>query len=338
MSKRKVRAAIVGCGMIADFHLAALRDNAEIVGVYDASKERREAFGKKYGIPVMDSEEALWESETELVSVCTPSGTHAGFAVAALRAGKHVAVEKPLALNVADCQKIIGEAKRARKLCAPISQLRFSETVRRVRAAVEEGKLGRLTLCGLSMKYYRAPEYFSDSSWRGTFAMDGGGALMNQGIHGIDLLRFLAGEPVEVQGSVATLLHRIEVEDTAVASLTFADGALGVIEGATSVRPGYPRRIELCGTEGSILMEEDSVLRADLRGFECSKEQSAAGGCQDPAAISTAGHMRQYANILAAIRGEEELFYTAEDAMKTVRLICAIYESSKTGERIRFVD
>ncbi len=338
MSRRKVRTAIVGCGMISDFHAAALREGAELVGVYDANPTRRAAFAKKYEISAFDSEAALWNSDAELVSVCTPSGTHAELAISALRAGKHVAVEKPLALNERDCLQVIEEAKRAGKLCAPISQLRFSESVRQVRAAVERGLLGRLTLCGLSMKYFRSPEYFAGSSWRGTFAMDGGGALMNQGIHGIDLLRFLAGEAVEVQGKVATLLHEIEVEDTAVAAITFANGALGVVEGATSVCPGYPRRIELCGTDGSILMEEDAVVRADVPGFDFTSEESAAGGFKDPAAISAAGHMRQFSNILAAIRGEKELFYTAEDAMKTVRLICAIYESSKTGKRIRFVD
>lgn len=335
MSKRNIKVIIIGCGMIADFHVAALRslEGVELVGVYDASEERRLAFGKKYGLEVFSSEKAIWASDCDLVAICTPSGTHAPLALAALSAGKNVAVEKPLALNYEDCLKVVNAAKEAGKLCAPISQLRFSDSVVAVKKAIDDGLLGRITLIDLSMKYFRAESYYK-GSWRGTFAMDGGGALMNQGIHGIDIMRFLGGNVTEVQGTVKTLVHDIEVEDTAVANVIFENGALGTICGATSVRPGYPRRMEICGDKGSIVMEEDTIVRADVEGFSFEKSESVAGGHNDPAAISSEGHRKQYTDILAALQGEKELAYSATDAAETVRLIASVYASSKKRQAV----
>lgn len=334
MSKRKIKAAVIGCGMIADFHVAALRslEGVEVCGVYDTNEDKRRTFGGKYGLNVYSSVDEVWKSDCDLVAICTPSGTHASLALAALGAGKNVAVEKPLALNYADCLKMASAA--AGRICAPISQLRFSDSVIAVKRAIDEGRLGRVTLIDLSMKYFRDESYYA-GSWRGTFAMDGGGALMNQGIHGIDIMRFLGGKAKGVQGLVRTLTHDIEVEDTAVANVVFESGALGTIAAATSVNPGYPRRLEICGDEGSIIMEEDRIVKADVKNFSIGKNESTVAACSDPSAISSEGHRRQYENIISALRGEKELAYTAEEAGETVRLIASIYDSSRNG---RFIE
>ena len=184
----------------------------------------------------------------------------------------------------------------------------------------------------LSMKYYRAPSYYA-GSWRGTKAMDGGGALMNQGIHGIDMMCGLLGYPISVSGHTATLLHDIEVEDTAVASLVFPNGTLGVIDGSTAVTHAKPRRWELCGTTASLTLEEDVIVHTD--GIDLlSRTESGYKSFSDPTAISTDLHEYQFCNILAAIAGNEPLFYTSEEALKTVAVITAIYESSRTGKTI----
>lgn len=330
MPDHKIKTAIIGCGMIADFHVAALRaiEGVEICGVYDASENRRNAFGKKHGLNVFSSEDEIWRLDCDLVSICTPSGTHASLAVAALGAGKNVAVEKPLALTYGDCLKVIEAAKG--KICAPISQLRFSDSVLAVKKAIDEERLGRITLINLSMKYFRDESYYA-GSWRGTFAMDGGGALMNQGIHGIDIMRFLGGKAKGVQGIVRTLTHNIEVEDTAVANVVFESDALGTIDAATSVKPGYPRRLEICGDKGSIVLEEDAVVKADVNNFSIVENKTSVAAHSDPSAISAEGHRRQYDNIVSAIRGEKKLAYTAAEAAETVKLITSIYDSSRKG-------
>lgn len=336
MSNLKIKAAIIGCGMIANFHYNALCSlGVAVSGVYDEYLPAAKAFGEKNNVSVFSSLKKLFDSDVDLVAVCTPSGTHAQIAVDALASGKHIAVEKPLALNYEDCLRVIEVADNAKKICAPISQLRFSPSVARVKATLESGGIGRLVMASVYMKYFREKAYYTSSPWKGTEKMDGGGALMNQGIHGIDLLCFLAGEVKTVFGRTATLLHDIETEDTAVASLEFVSGALGTIEGATSTRPGYPRKLELCGVDGSIIMQEDTVVgyHPESLNLRCDT-QTAAGGFTDPAAISSDGHTTQYKNILAAIRGKEQLYYTPQDAAKTVRLINAIYRSAKTSKPV----
>ena len=336
MLKDKIKIIIIGCGVIADFHVNALQSikDVQILGVYDANEEKCKVFAEKYAIDAFYSIEDVWNSDCDMVAICTPSGTHATLAISAMNAGKNVAVEKPLALNYEDCLKVVDMAEKNKKLCAPISQLRFSSSVLAVKKAVDNGLLGKMAIVDLSMKYFRSDAYYN-GSWRGTFAMDGGGALMNQGIHGLDVMRFICGDVVEVQGVVKTIVHDIEVEDTAVANIVFKNGALGTVCGTTSIRPGYPRRMEICGSKGSIVMEEDTVLKADVDGFDFENSTSMAGGFSDPTAIASDGHKKQYLNIVSALKGETPLAYTSRDASETVKLITAIYESSKQGNPIK---
>lgn len=329
----KIKAALIGCGMIADTHLTALLNaGADVVGVYDANLDRAADFAAARGMKAYNSMDELLSDDITVVSVCTPSGTHASLAETIMEHGKYAIVEKPMALTVEECARIIEVEKKTGRFCAPISQLRFSPVFRQVRTAIEEGRFGRMIMGLLSMKYYRAPSYYA-GSWRGTKAMDGGGALMNQGIHGIDMMCGLLGYPISVSGHTATLLHDIEVEDTAVASLVFPNGTLGVIDGSTAVTHAKPRRLELCGTTASLTLEEDVIVHTD--GIDLlSRTESGYKSFSDPTAISTDLHEYQFCNILAAIAGNEPLFYTSEEALKTVAVITAIYESSRTGKTI----
>lgn len=329
----KIKAALIGCGMIADTHLTALLNaGANVVGVYDANLDRAADFAAARGMKAYNSMDELLSDDITVVSVCTPSGTHASLAETIMEHGKYAIVEKPMALTVEECARIIEVEKKTGRFCAPISQLRFSPVFRQVRTAIEEGRFGRMIMGLLSMKYYRAPSYYA-GSWRGTKAMDGGGALMNQGIHGIDMMCGLLGYPISVSGHTATLLHDIEVEDTAVASLVFPNGTLGVIDGSTAVTHAQPRRLELCGTTASLTLEEDVIVHTD--GIDLlSRTESGYKSFSDPTAISTDLHEYQFCNILAAIAGNEPLFYTSEEALKTVAVITAIYESSRTGKTI----
>ena len=329
----KIKAALIGCGMIADTHLTALLNaGADVVGVYDANLDRAADFAAARGMKAYNSMDELLSDDITVVSVCTPSGTHASLAETIMEHGKYAIVEKPMALTVEECARIIEVEKKTGRFCAPISQLRFSPVFRQVRTAIEEGRFGRMIMGLLSMKYYRAPSYYA-GSWRGTKAMDGGGALMNQGIHGIDMMCGLLGYPISVSGHTATLLHDIEVEDTAVASLVFPNGTLGVIDGSTAVTHAKPRRLELCGTTASLTLEEDVIVHTD--GIDLlSRTESGYKSFSDPTAISTDLHEYQFCNILAAIAGNEPLFYTSEEALKTVAVITAIYESSCTGKTI----
>ena len=332
---RPLKAALIGSGMIADTHLAAMQGAGIVpVGIYSLDKASAARYAEAHHMAHYDSIEDLLAGEADLAAVCTPSGTHTELAVSLMEHGKHAVVEKPVILTREAGEQLLAAEKRTGKICAPISQLRFSETYRAVKGAVERGEFGKLVLGLLSMKYYRSEAYFA-GSWRGTKAMDGGGALMNQGIHGVDMLCGLLGYPEKICGHAATLHHEIEVEDTAAASLVFPGGTLGVIDASTAVRHAKPRRLELCGTAASVVMEEDILVSAEgisLTGGQKSAIQS----WEKPADISADLHTAQYKNICAAIRGEKPLYYTAGEAVDTVKVILGIYESSQTGKTVFF--
>ena len=312
-------------------------ENAGLYGAYDPFDKAADLFCEKWGTKKFNSvNEILSSNEIDIVSICTPSGTHADLAVAALEKGKHVIVEKPMALNPADCERIIQAQNKSGKKCVVISQLRFSETSKKVINAIADGKLGKLLECSIDMKYHRNEEYYNASNWRGTWAMDGGGALMNQGIHGIDLMLYYMGEVKSVYGICKTMRHHIEVEDTAVAAVEFKNGAIGVIQGTTSVSPGYPRCFTICGTDGSIILEEDSILKWDIPNEDFESESAKNNSFADPAAISFTCHKAQIQNLINHLETCEEILIDANEGKRSVELICAIYKSSKTGEKINF--
>ena len=331
MDKKIIRFGILGCGMIARFHTGALNSlpNAELVGVADAMPEFAKKFAEANGIKAYESYEAmLSDPQIDAICICTPSGFHAENALQALRAKKHVVLEKPMAFTAEECRKIDETAKENGCILTVICQLRFSKDVQKLRRLLAENAFGKLVFCDLYMKYWRDPAYYASSNWKGTKKFDGGGALMNQGIHGVDLLLYLVGDAKLLCAKNKTHFHNIEVEDLSVAMLEFENGAMGVIEASTCSNPGFERRLEITGTEGSVVLVENRIEKLILKGEDCTESEEAkpsGNTASDPAAMDSALHALQISNFIGAIYGEEELVMTAKEGGRAVALIDAIY-------------
>ncbi len=339
--------ALVGCGMIARFHARALAEipGARVAGLVTRTPANAQALLAETGTPpcpvFATVEEAVRAPGVDVVVITTPSGAHLEPAVTAAAAGKHVVVEKPLEITGPRCARIIEACDtHSVKLCT-IFPSRFADANVALKAAVDAGKFGRLTLGEAANKWWRSQAYYDDGGWKGTQALDGGGALMNQAIHNVDLLLWLMGPAASVCGLTATLAHdRIEVEDTAVAAIRFASGALGVLTATTSVHPGYPKQIAVHGDKGSAVIEQEDVLKWDFAPATpddaAVKERFAAkvgasGGAADPKAISHEGHRRQLADFVDAIRDNRPPKVDGREGKRAVDLICAVYESQRTG-------
>ena len=342
---------IIGCGMIAEYHTRALNeiDGARVVAAYSRSAANGAKIAaiasEKGDCRVYDDLDAmLARPDVDVVCICTPSGAHLEPALAASRAGKHVVVEKPLEITLARCDALITACEAAGvRLCA-IFPSRFSAANRMLKGAIDAGRFGRLTLGDTHVKWWRTQEYYDSGGWRGTWALDGGGALMNQAIHNVDLLQWFMGDVASVSAVTATLAHdRIEVEDTAVAAVRFRSGALGVIEAATSAWPGLLKRTEIHGSSGSARVEQDDLT---LWTFETGAEGDAeilariAGGsasnsgASDPRGINHAGHREQLADFLHAIDAGAPAMIDGREGRKAVEIIHAIYLSSQTGRSV----
>ncbi|MBA7534819.1 Myo-inositol 2-dehydrogenase [subsurface metagenome] len=263
---------IVGLGLIADFHARAIEamTNGRVVACLSRSEEKAAAFAKQFGCTGYSAMESfLAHPGLDIVTVCTPSGSHLESSLQIIDAGKHLIVEKPLEVTLDRCDRIISAAQNKGTRLATIFPARFHEVSGVIKKALAEGRFGRVVLGGAYVKWYRTQEYYISGGWHGTRALDGGGALMNQSIHAIDLLLWLMCPVISVQAYSGTLGHKeIEVEDTAVAALEFESGALGVIEGSTAAYPGFLKKIEICGTEGSVVLEE-----ADLKCWSFAGEK-----------------------------------------------------------------
>lgn len=335
---KQYRFGIVGCGMIAKIHAAAISQmpNGIITSVYDPIPAGAEAFAAQNGCKAAPSLEALLlDPEVDIVNICTPSGTHAQIAAAAARHKKHVVVEKPLAITAESAEEVVQAQKENGVQICVISQLRFSSGVQALRQAMAQGAFGTPVLNSLSMRYYRNEDYYRRGGWRGKWNTDGGGALMNQGIHGLDLLCCLCGPVHSVHAQYRTILHNIEVEDTLCALMEFESGALGTLEVSTAVSPGQARRIEIGGTEGSAVLQENELVKWNAKAPRPNLENSwQVNAASDPSAIDCDGHRLQFENLLAAIEGEAPLLVDAEEGCREVKLILAIYESARSGQTI----
>lgn len=328
---KTINFAVFGCGVIAGIHAAAIADveGAVLVGCADAVPAAAEKFADRWGVRTYPDFEALINSpDIDAISICTPSGTHAELAIRALERDKNVVLEKPMAITVADCDRVIAAALKSRGKITVISQLRTSPDVLRAREIVRSGKLGKIVLVELNMRYYRAPEYFI-GSWRGTKKMDGGGALMNQGIHGVDLLQYIAGPVMNIKSIVRTLSHNIEVEDTAVAAIELQSGAIGVIVASTAAHPGFDREIRINGTRGAIELREDKLVRIVIDGVdEPCEEYTSQGTASNNAALAHAGHARQIAAFVEAINSGTRPAVDEHEGRVAVEIIERIYRDS----------
>jgi predicted dehydrogenase len=341
--------AIVGCGMIARFHARAL---AEVPGARLAALVSRSAdsASKMKADLKLDADvytslaDALDQPDVHVIIITTPSGAHHDPAVQAAQAGRHVVVEKPLEITAARCDAIIEACDKAGVQLCTIFPSRFGDANVELKKAVDSGRFGRLTLGETTCKWWRSQAYYDEGGWKGTQALDGGGALMNQAIHNVDLLQWMMGPVEQITGFTAMLAHeRIEVEDTAVACLRFASGALGVIQATTSVHPGLPKTIAVHGDRGTVVIEQDDVLRWEFAGESkeddairrrFAQKTGASGGSSNPAAISHQGHARQLQDFAEAIRTGRKPLVDGCEGRKAVAIIEAIYQSAKTGRAV----
>ena len=340
--KKHIGFGIVGLGQISGTHAAALQEQEDccLVGGFHKNRDKANLWASEHKCRAFYSlEEMLADPEIDAVSITTPSGCHLDPALAAIRAGKHVLIEKPMEITEERICLLIENARQHHVRLGCIFQSRFHDASRLLKKAVEEGRFGTITLADAQFKWYRTQEYYDSGAWRGTWSLDGGGVLMNQGIHAIDLLLYLMGDPAEVSSYTATLAHeRIEVEDTAAAILRFKNGALGMIEGTTAAYPGSQKRIEICGSKGQAVLEEDSITK-----WEFTEEQPEdagirarfaasvpTSGASDPKNISQIGHIREYTDFAAAILNGTDPLITGEEALRSVHLIRSIYKSAET--------
>ena len=338
VDQKTIGFGIVGTGAIAGFHARAI---AAVPGaVFRAACSRTPEGAARFcaehgGDPAGTLDDLLSRADIDAVSITVPSGTPGEVALRALECGKHVLCEKPLEVSTARIDRMIAAASGADRILAGVFQSRLGEDAQRLKSFVDDGRFGRLASCSAYVKWWRDPAYYSKSSWKGTRAQDGGGALMNQAIHAVDLLQWLVGMPVRVSARIATRVHPIEVEDTAVAWLEFANGALGVIEAATSCNPGADMRIEIAGEKGTAILENG---RLRCHGISDTHPQpssvharNAGTGASDPKAIGIAGHCALIEDLVRAIRGGEQPSISATEARRAVQLIEALYESHDTA-------
>lgn len=346
MERKHFGFGIVGAGMISHFHAKAIAAiaNASLIGVYSINKNKSDEFASQHNCTVYDTlDEMVSLPEIDIVCICTPSGIHLNPAIKSIEAGKHCLIEKPLEVTLEKCDQIIEAASKAGVKIGVIFPSRFYEASKQLKKAIDEKRFGDLVLGDAYIKWNRSAEYYKSGKWRGTWEYDGGGALMNQGIHSVDLLQWYMGSVESVQSVAANIRHKdIEVEDTIVSTLKFTNGALGTIECSTAVFPGALKRIEIMGTEGTAILEEnnlikwqfeqenDETIRNVMRGDTISH-----GGVSNPADISFVGHQKQIEDMMHSIETGDIPLIDGHEGRKSVEIVLAIYESAHSGKTVR---
>ncbi|MDF2724512.1 MAG: oxidoreductase [Paenibacillus sp.] len=326
---------IIGTGSIADFHAAAIKEveRGKLVAVANRTEERAKAFAEKENCGyATDYKELLANPDIDIVCVTTSSGSHASIGLDVLNAGKHLIVEKPIAMTTAQSLALIEAAKRNGVTMSVISQRRFEKQHVAVREALDSGALGKLLLIEVQLPFFRAQSYYDSAEWRGTIEQDGG-ALMNQGIHSIDLLLWFGGIVDTVYGKTATNTHKMEAEDLGLALITFKNGAFGTIMASTSIQPGFAASMNIYGENGTIKLEGSSIAHWTVPGIEEPNlgGNTNYGGVSDPRAISHDNHRVQMNNVIDAIETGKELYLKGIDGLRAVQLVEGIYESSAKG-------
>ena len=336
-----VHIGLIGAGNISETHAAAAGaiKGVRIAAVCGRTREKAERLAVRCGAAAYsDLERFLQHVPLDLVVIGSPSGLHAEQGIAAARRGLHVLVEKPIDVSTAGADRLIAEAARAGVTLGVIFQDRMKPGVAQLKAIVDGGRLGTPILASARVRWHRPPEYYAASTWRGTQALDGGGALMNQAVHTVDLLLWLFGPVRRVFGKVATRLHAIQVEDTAVAALEFASGALGTIEAATSAYPGYPRRLELTGSEGTVMLDGDRLVAADLRkpptDLVVESASAASVAASSPVVADASAHRAVLEDFLAAIARGTAPCCDGPQGRQSVEVIEAIYRASRANQPV----
>jgi UDP-N-acetyl-2-amino-2-deoxyglucuronate dehydrogenase len=344
MSKQTIGWGVVGCGVISPWHLDGVVNTpgTKLVAVCDIIPEKAKEKAAQYSCDYYtDYEEMLKRDDLQVVSICTPSSMHPDMAILAAKYKKNVLTEKPMATTLAKADEMIAACEKAGVHLACIFQRRMTDPFKTIKKAVDEGEIGKIVLGDVYAKYYRSPEYYKSAGWRGTWEFDGGGALMNQCIHMIDMLQYLVGDVEEIYAYTRTQIHQIEVEDTAVAVLKFKNGAVGVIEGTTSVYPDVPHRLELHGSKGTIMVSGEGISRWEVMGPDgkpVNKLTSSEGIDQaltNPTDISKEGHRLIIENLAECVRTGAKPVLPGSEGRKALEIILAIYESNRTGKPVK---
>jgi UDP-N-acetyl-2-amino-2-deoxyglucuronate dehydrogenase len=360
----KLRFALIGCGVIGPTHAEAINSlpDAELVAVADIVPARAQKLADKYGVKAYtNTQEMLARERLDVVNICVPSGLHGEIACQAMRAGKHVIIEKPMEIRLETIDEMLRVQREANVKLAVISQHRFDPASMHVHQLLEEQAFGRLVLGNTLVPWWRSQAYYDSGAWRGTWALDGGGVLMNQAIHSIDLLQWLMGPVKSIYAYTDTLVHSMETEDVAVAVLRFANGALGTIAATTGAYPGVSTRIEIFGDKGSAIIEDDRLTYLHLArddqeeigaygttgknvGARPSGEDEAPPAdtqanetestAQNPSALSFRSHALQIADMIRAIREDGTPLVDGYAARRSVEIILGIYESARTHKEV----
>jgi len=348
MSEPQHGFGIIGCGVIAPFHAKAIADlpNARLVAVADTVVERARDVASDFGVDALEVDALVARADIDVVCVCVPSGLHADVGARVAAAGKHVVAEKPIEVTLAAADRLINACEANGVKLSVISQHRWDPGVRALKHLADSGQLGRLVLGDAIVKWYRTQQYYESGNWRGTLKLDGGGALMNQGVHYVDLLQWVMGPVERVFARMRTSAHEhIEVEDIGVAVLTFASGAVGVLECSTAVYPGLSERLEVTGTGGTAIVEAGELKLRELKEEKgetspyggkatASRQDPAHAAASNPEDISYAGHREQLRDLLDAIDTGRKPAIDGAEARKPLEIILAAYESARGGRDV----
>jgi UDP-N-acetyl-2-amino-2-deoxyglucuronate dehydrogenase len=325
----------IGGGNISETHARAARaiSGVDISAIYGTNAANVDRLCGEYGGRGYQGLESFFAHRPmDLVMIGSPSGRHAAEGIAAAECGLHVLTEKPIDITTERADALIEAAQRSHVKLGVIFQDRVKPDIRRLKEWIDQGVLGKILFVDARVKWYRPLEYYSKSKWRGTLALDGGGALMNQGVHTVDLLLWLLGDVVRVQARTATALHQIESEDTAIAILEFARGSFGMLQATTAAYPGYPRRVEITGTEGTVILEHDRIIAADLRrppaNFGLDTPADANASASSAAVTDIRGHQAILEDFLRAIEQDTKPLCDGLEGRRSVALIQAIYNAA----------
>jgi len=343
---RCVRFGIIGTGVGANFcteGLSIIADTgvAKLVAVTSRREKRAKEFASKWNLNLWytDYEEMLEKAGIDAVIISTPHYLHYPMALDSMKAGKHVLVDKPMAINLKEADEMIKEAEKRNLKLGVNLQSRFDPTIRKVKDAAEEGRFGRLILGEATVKWFRTQEYYDSSPWRGRWSTEGGGALINQAIHTIDLLLWIMGPPKYLWAQTDTVAHKIEVEDLAVAAIRFENGALGVVQGSTATYPGLPTRLEIHGTKGTAIVEGEVLKRWSVLGEEEIVTEKAKEGLKSwasPELVPATNHAALIKDFAESILNDREPFVSGIEGRRSLELIMAIYESGRSRSVINF--
>ena len=330
----------MGGGNISETHARAARaiPGLEIAAIYGTNRDRVERFATIHGgTPYLDLDAFLNHKPMDFVAIGSPSGLHSVHGIAAARRGLHVLTEKPIEISTERADELIGAARESGVKLGVMFQDRFKPDIRRLKQWIDDGAIGKPLLIDARVKWYRSPGYYSESKWRGTLALDGGGALINQAVHTLDLLLWLFGDVVRVQARTATVMHAIQGEDTAIALLEFASGALGTVLATTAAFPGYPRRVEATGTQGTLILEHDRIIAADLRDVSGRVNVSLPSGdnenVRSPVVSDFSGHQAILEDFVGAIRDNGTPACDGLEGRRSIALVEEIYSVAQKNHR-----